>query len=370
MKVPFLDLNIVYAELKNELDEAYSRVMNSGWYILGGELERFEREFAEYCGAKHCIGVANGLDALYLILKGWEIGAGDEVIVPSNTYIASWLAVSYAGATPVAVEPDADTYNIDWRKIEAAITTKTRAIMPVHLYGQAAEMNEINEIARRHDLKVVEDAAQAHGARCGEKRVGAIGDAAAFSFYPGKNLGAIGDAGCVVTNDDRLNEKIRLLRNYGSEKKYSHEIKGVNSRLDELQAAFLSVKLKRLDEWTCERQEIADVYTEKLSGVGDLVLPQTAEAATHVYHLYVVRTKERDALQKFLTDAGIGTLIHYPVPPHLQNAYAELNFGRGAFPISEAIAGTALSLPLYPGLKTEAVETVCRQIKAFFYEQN
>jgi dTDP-4-amino-4,6-dideoxygalactose transaminase len=353
MKVPFLDLNAVYSEIKNELDEAYARVMSSGWYILGAEVEAFETEFAEYCGARHCIGVANGLDALHLILRGYRIGAGDEVIVPANTYIATWLAVSYAGATPVAVEPDSETYNLDPRKIEAAITPRTRAIMPVHLYGQPAEMDSINEIAGKYNLKVIEDAAQAQGARYKNRPAGSLSDAAGFSFYPGKNLGAFGDAGAIVTDDDELADELRVLRNYGSRVKYYNEVKGFNSRLDPLQAAFLSVKLKHLDRWNTARQRMARKYIEALSDCSKIVLPVLQEEAESVWHLFVVQCAGRAGLQNFLKQRGVETLIHYPVPPHLSQAYAADFAEKPDFPITEKLAETVLSLPISPHL-TEA----------------
>lgn len=360
--IPFLDLKPVYLELKDELEAAYTRVMESGWYILGAEVEAFENEFAAYCRARHCIGVANGLDALHLILRGYGIGAGDEVIVPANTYIATWLAVSYAGATPVAVEPDAETYNLAPQKIEAAITPKTRAIMPVHLYGQPAEMDAINEIAQRHNLKVIEDAAQAQGARYKNRPAGSLADAAGFSFYPGKNLGAFGDAGAIVTDDDELADAMRVLRNYGSRVKYYNEVKGFNSRLDPLQAAFLSVKLKHLDKWNARRQQIARKYIEGLSGCSKIVLPVLVEEAESVWHLFVVQCAERDNLQAFLKQRGIETLIHYPVPPHLSQAYSEDFAEKPDFPLTENLAASVLSLPMSPHL-TEAeqdftIETV------------
>lgn len=365
MKVPFLDLKAAYLELKDELDAAYNRVMDSGWYILGGEVERFEQEFARYCGAKYCVGVANGLDALHLILKGYDIGEGDEVIVPSNTYIATWLAVSYAGATPVPVEPDVDTYNIAPGKIEAAITAKTKAIMPVHLYGQPAEMGKINEIAQKYNLKVIEDAAQAQGAAYLGKRTGSLGDAAGFSFYPGKNLGAFGDAGAITTDDEQLAERLRMLRNYGSKQKYYNEVKGYNSRLDTLQAAFLSVKLERLDEWNARRAQIAEQYLETLAGVADLILPIVPEEMNPAWHLFVVRHPKRNLLQKHLEDAGVGIVIHYPVPPHLADAYADLNLKTEDFPIAEALADTVLSLPISPHHTGEQINRVCDAVKSF-----
>ena len=370
MKVSFLDLKSTYLELQSELDKAYARVMQSGWYILGAEVEAFEREFAVYCGTKNCIGVGNGLEALHLILQGYGIGEGDEVIIPSNTYIATWLAVSYTGATPVPVEPDERTYNLDPTKIKAAITTRTKAIMPVHLYGQPANMDAINEIAQKYNLKVIEDAAQAQGARYKQKLTGTLGDAAGFSFYPGKNLGAFGDAGAITTNDDNLADKLRMLRNYGSREKYLNEVKGFNSRLDPLQAAFLRVKLKFLDRWNIRRQRIAELYSDILQGVGDLVLPTVLAEVNHVYHLYVIRSAQRDALQGYLTEKGVATLIHYPIPPHLQKAYRELHYHENDFRIAETIAKTCLSLPLYPNLAEKEIDYVGKTIKAFFYEQD
>ena len=365
MRVPFLDLKAAYLELKDELDEAYRRVMDSGWYILGEETEAFEREFADYCGAKHCVGVANGLDALHLILKGYSIGEGCEVIVPSNTYIATWLAVSYAGATPVPVEPNIDTYNIAPELIEAAITERTKAIMPVHLYGQPAEMNRINEIARKYNLKVIEDAAQAHGAKYKNKRAGNLGDAAGFSFYPGKNLGAFGDAGAVTTDDDDLAEQIRMLRNYGSKQKYYNELKGYNSRLDPLQAAFLRVKLKYLDKWNTRRAKVAEYYLENLAEVSEIILPFVAKEISPAWHLFVARSTKRDELQKHLANAGIGTMIHYPLPPHLSQAYKILNFKTGDFPATEIIADTIFSLPMSPHISTDHLWKVVETLRSY-----
>lgn len=362
MKVPFLDLQAPYAELRDEMDAAYRRAMESGWYILGRESAAFEEEFAAYCGVRHCIGVGNGLDALHLILRAMGVGAGDEVIVPSNTFIATWLAVSYAGATPVPVEPDAKTYNLDPSRIEDAITPRTRAIIPVHLYGQPADMDAINQIAAPYGIKVVEDAAQAHGARYKGRRAGSLGHAAAFSFYPGKNLGALGDGGAVTTDDRELAEKIRLLRNYGSTVKYFHEEKGVNSRLDELQAALLRVKLSKLDEWNERRKVLAERYLQTLEGTPGLALPFVPEYAQPVWHLFVVRHPRRDELQKHLTDAGIGTLVHYPVPPHRQEAYRELNHAEGSFPVAERIAREILSLPMGPHLSMEEADAVISAI--------
>lgn len=365
MSIPFLDMRSPYLELQAELDEAYRRVMESGWYILGAEVEAFEAEFAAYCGVKHCVGVANGLDALHLILRAHGIGRGDEVIVPANTYIATWLAVSYAGATPVPVEPDAQTFNLDPGLVEAAVSPKCRAILPVHLYGQPADMQPLLEIARRHGLKVVEDAAQAHGATYQGQRSGALGDAAGWSFYPGKNLGAIGDAGAVTTNDDALADRVRILRNYGSRTKYFNEVKGYNSRLAPLQAAFLRVKLRHLDEWNRRRKKVAAAYMERLPTAGGLRLPSVPGNLEPAWHLFVVQHPQRDALQEHLSRLQVGTLIHYPVPPHLSEAYAEMGFEAGAFPISEQLARTVLSLPMGPHIPSEQVHTVIEAIAAF-----
>jgi dTDP-4-amino-4,6-dideoxygalactose transaminase len=365
LAVPFLDLNAPYAELREELDAAYHRVMESGWFIGGEEVESFEREFAAYCGAKYCVGLGNGLDALHLIFRAVDIGEGHEVIVPSNTFIASWLAVSYAGATPVAVEPDPGTGNLDPARIEQAITPRTKAIMPVHLYGQPAEMDAIGQVAARHGLRVIEDAAQAQGAAWRGRRAGTLGQAAGFSFYPGKNLGANGDAGAVVTNDAELAERIRVLRNYGSRIKYEHEVKGFNSRLDPLQAAFLRVKLQRLELWNARRREIAVRYLRDLAGIDGLILPQVAGGAEPVWHIFAVRHERRDALRKHLDELRIGTLIHYPIPPHRSEAYRELGLGEGAFPIAEEHARTLVSLPMGPHMTGEQVDAVVSAIRSF-----
>ncbi|GAW69041.1 erythromycin biosynthesis sensory transduction protein eryC1 [Geoanaerobacter pelophilus] len=355
--VPFLDLKAPYLELKDELDAAYRRVMESGWFITGREVEAFEAEFAAFCGTKHCIGVGNGLDALHLILRAMEIGPGDEVIVASNTYIATWLAVSYAGATPVPVEPDEATHNMRPELIEAAITPATRAIMPVHLYGQPADMDPIIDIARRHGLKVIEDSAQAHGATYRGKRAGNLGDAAGFSFYPGKNLGALGDGGAVTTNDGALADKIRLLRSYGSKVRYCHEVQGFNSRLDELQAAFLRVKLARLDAWNERRKTIAKLYLEGIR-LDRLRLPRVIDGAESAWHLFAVCHHERDRLQGALKEAGIETLIHYPVPPHRQDAYRAVQLPQGSLPVAERLAQQVLSLPMGPHLSATDAERV------------
>lgn len=362
MNVPFLDFVGPYEELKAELDEAYFRCMRSAWYILGKEVEAFEQEFAAYCGAKYCIGVGNGLEALHLILRAYDIGPGDEVIVPSNTYIATWLAVSQVGATPMPVEPDFKTFNLDPELIAAAITPRTKAILPVHLYGQPAQMETIVALARQHGLKVIEDCAQAQGSRCNHRRTGSLGDAAGHSFYPGKNLGAFGDAGAVTTDDATLADRIRTLRNYGSKKKYYNEVKGYNSRLDELQAAFLRVKLKCMDAWNARRSVVAARYLAALRAGGSLILPSVPQGLEPVWHLFVVRHPQRARLQEMLTAAGIGTMIHYPVPPHLSGAYADDGGAPGDFPIAEDLANTVLSLPMGPHITPSQVETVITEV--------
>jgi dTDP-4-amino-4,6-dideoxygalactose transaminase len=346
-RVPFLDLRAPYIELKDEIDAALLGVANSGWFLLGGVLDAFEKEFARYTGAKHCVGVANGLDALHLSLLAMGVGDGDEVIVPSNTYIATWLAVSQVGATPVPVEPLLASYNIDPGLIEAAITPRTRAILPVHLYGLPAEMDAIREIASRRNVKLLDDAAQAHGARFGGRRIGSLADASAWSFYPGKNLGAFGDAGAVTTDDDGIAERLRVLRNYGSRVKYVNEVRGFNSRLDEIQAAVLKAKLLRLDEWNARRARLASRYDRALADCG-LVLPMNSDRTESCWHLYVVRSKERDELRSSLAARGIDSLIHYPIPPYRQQAYAEFGFAANAFPISNQIHAEVLSLPIGP----------------------
>lgn len=363
MNIPFLDLGAAYRELQTEIDVAVARVLASGYYIGGPEVEAFEEEFATYCGSTHAIGVANGLDALHLALRALDVGPGDEVIVPSNTYIATWLAVSQCGATPVPVEPDARTYNIDPALIEAAITPRTKVILPVHLYGQPADMDPILAIARKHGLRVLEDGAQAHGARYKGQRLGAHGDAVAWSFYPGKNLGAMGDGGAVTTNDAQLADRIRVLRNYGSRVKYVNEVQGYNSRLDPLQAAILRVKLAHLDEWNARRSTIAARYQQGLVGCG-LTLPHVPDWAEPVWHLYVVQHPKRDALQTALTDAGVGSLIHYPIPPHRQQAYAEARWEKGAFPLAEHMAAQVLSLPIGPAMAESDVQQVIDAVKS------
>lgn len=387
MKIPFLELLPSYQELRGELDDAYRRVMDSGRYLLGHELTYFEEEYASYCGTKYCVGVGSGLDALHLALRGWEIGPGDEVIVPSHTFIATWLAVTFAGATPVPVEPDPRTFNLDPDRIAAAITSRTRAIMPVHLYGQPADMDPITALADKHGLKVLEDAAQAQGALYKKRRVGTLGHAAAHSFYPGKNLGAFSDGGAVTTDDSSMAAKLRALRNYGSQVKYRHEYVGTNSRLDELQAAFLRVKLKHLDAWNDRRKRIAELYLTQLSTLdSQMILPFAPSWVSPVWHLFVIRHPQRDRLQQRLSDAGISTLIHYPVPPHLSGAYSGLRalhpvvreitplsgspyvYSGPSMSVAEQLASSVLSLPMGPHLgdarATEVVAALITALKA------
>jgi dTDP-4-amino-4,6-dideoxygalactose transaminase len=354
---PFLDLGLATAELRPAIDEAVARVLDSGHYIGGAEVEGFEREFAAYCGARHCVGAGNGLDALILLLRGLGIGEGDEVIVPSNTYIATWLAVSAVGARVAPVEPDRATYNLDPNRVSDAITPRTRAILAVHLYGQTAAMRDLDAIARARGLHLIADAAQAHGIRV-------QGHASAFSFYPTKNLGALGDAGAVVTDDAQLADRIRVLANYGSRRKYFNEARGVNSRLDPLQAAILRVKLETLDEWNARRSAIARAYSERLSGLPGLVLPVVGPGAESVWHIFAVRHPRRDWLASRLSAARVGSLIHYPVPPHRSGAYRDLGFAEGSFPIAEEIAATELSLPLHPHLTGDQVEQVVAAVRS------
>ena len=361
--IPFLDLGAAYREIQTEIESAVLASLRSGWYIGGQDVEAFEGEFAAYVGTQCCVGVANGLDALHLALVAMGIGAGDEVIVPSNTYIATWLAVSQSGATPVPVEPVESTYTLNPGRIEEAITPRTKAILPVHLYGQPADLDPILALARKHGLRVLEDAAQAHGARYKGKRIGGHGDAVAWSFYPGKNLGALGDAGAVTTNDQELADRVRVLRNYGSRVKYVNEVKGYNSRMDPVQAVVLRVKLRHLDEWNARRRAIAARYTAELAGTG-LVLPEVPVWAEPVWHLYVVQHADRDGLQKALQEAGIGTLIHYPIPPHLQKAYWDAGYVAGRFPIAESMANRLLSLPMGPQLDNVGVMAAIVALKA------
>jgi dTDP-4-amino-4,6-dideoxygalactose transaminase len=364
--VPFLDLAASYASQKSEIDNAIKRVMESGWYILGEEVEAFEKEWASYCQAEYAIGVANGLDALHLALIAIGIEAGDEVIVPSNTYIATWLAVSHTGAIPVPVEPEENTFNIDPHKIENAITPRTKAIIPVHLYGQPADLDPIIEIASRHGLRVIEDAAQAHGASYRGKRLGSHGDLICWSFYPGKNLGAIGDAGAITTNNKELASKIQLLRNYGSRIKYVNEIKGFNSRLDPLQAAILRVKLRNLDYANSRRRAIAKEYIESLSSCDEIDLPQYPSHSDAVWHLFVIRCRKREALMQHLSNLGVGTLIHYPIPPHKQNAYVQEGCNIGSLMICERLSAEVLSLPLWPEMTMKQLSTVSNAVISFF----
>lgn len=366
MKVPFNDLQAGYVELRDALDAAYRRVMESGCYVLGPEVESFEAEFAAYCGVKHCVGVGNGLEAIALILRAYGIGPGDSVIVPANTYIATWLAVTHAGAEPIPVEPDEASYNIDPRRIDAAVKSNTRAIIAVHLYGQPADMDALMQVAQKHKLLLIEDAAQAHGASYKKRRVGSLGHAAAFSFYPTKNLGAVGDAGAVTTNDSALADRILILRNYGSRERYVNELAGFNSRLDELQAALLRVKLSRLDDWNARRKEIVACYFRRLQIVQNLGLPWVDSNYEPVWHLLVVRSKGRDRLQRYLYAEGIGTLIHYPIPPHLSKAYANLAVARERFPITEMLSTELLSLPLWPQMGVANVEKVAQAVFDFF----
>jgi dTDP-4-amino-4,6-dideoxygalactose transaminase len=365
MQVPFLDFNALHAPLREEAMAAFAQVYDGNAYILGKNVSSFEQQFADYCGTRHCVGTANGLDALVIALKVLGIKPNDEVIVQSNAYIASVLAISAVGAKPIFVEPNPQTYNIDTNKIETAISPRTRAIMPVHLYGQPCNMAEICAIAKKYNLYVVEDNAQSHGARWDGQTTGSWGDINATSFYPTKNLGALGDAGAITTQYDAWAKEARLYRNYGSEVRFHNEVKGMNSRLDELQAALLLLKMKYLQQWTSERQAIANTYKFFLQDCPEIVLPHCDARAEHVYHLFVIRHERRDALQKFLQNKGIETAIHYPTPPHLQPAYADLGYKKGDFPVAEMLAQTSLSLPLYVELSQEKIAYICEQIKNF-----
>lgn len=364
--IPFLSFEGTNKYIKSELLAAFEKFVDSQYYVLGESVKNFEKKYAEFNGVKYCVGVGNGLDALHIALKALNIGPKDEVIVPSNTYIATVLAISFVGAKPVFVEPDIRTYNLNPALIEQATTDNTKAIMPVHLYGQACQMDQIMQIASKHNLYVIEDNAQAHGATYKGKPTGSFGNINATSFYPSKNLGALGEAGAITTDNEDLAQKSAALRNYGSVQRYYNEVKGLNSRLDEMQASILSIKLNYLAQWTEERIRLGELYQYLLRGVGDLVLPEIAENATCVYHLFVIRTQKREQLQAHLQKNGIGTVIHYPVPPHLQKAYQELNLKKGTFPVAEQIAETCLSLPLYIGLQQSQVEQVCNIIKNFY----
>ena len=369
MKIPFVSFQTMHDELRQELDSAYRRVMDSNYFIQGNECRLFEEEFAQYCDAKYCVGVGNGLDAIYLILKAMDIGNGDEVIVPSNTFIATALAVTYVGAAPVFTEPELTDYNINVHGIEEKITAKTKAIIAVHLQGRPADMDAVNSIAKKHGLKVIEDAAQAHGAKYKGRPVGSLSDAAAFSFYPGKNLGALGDGGCVVTNNKELADKIRALGNYGSDYKYHHIYQGTNSRLDELQAAFLRVKLPYLDKWNAYRRKVAGRYLQEIVNPLIELPPSSSMEYEHVYHVFVIRCDYREELESYLSEKGIGTVKHYPIPIHRQKAYENLRIPAGAFPVAERVSSTVLSLPLYYGITEEEVDFVIETINSFICEE-
>lgn len=360
--IKFLDLHKINERFRDEIDSRIKQVLDSGWYLLGNQDKEFEKNFAQYCGVKHCIGCANGLDALNLIIRAYGFGAGDEIIVPANTYIASILAISENGCTPVLVEPDINTYNINPDLIEEKITNKTKAILIVHLYGQAVQMEKIWALAKKYDLKIIEDSAQAHGAFYQGKRVGNLGDASGFSFYPGKNLGCMGDGGAVTTNDDELASKLRAIANYGSHKKYCNLYKGVNSRLDEIQAAILDVKLKHLDADNSRRREIAKYYRENIKN-SKIVLPQAYDEKAHVWHVFVVRCENRESFQKYLEEKGIQTLIHYPTPPHKQDAYKEWN--HLSYPITEKIHHEVMSLPISPVMTDEEVKKVVEAVNGY-----
>lgn len=365
MKVPFLSFDGLHNPIKDDLKTAFSDVLDSNWFIVGSQLDAFEKEYAEWNEVNHCIGVSNGLDAIILSLHALGIGPGDEVIVPSNTYIATAIAVTKVGAIPVFVEPRYETANINPDLIEPVLTSNTKAIIPVHLYGQACEMQAIMDIAERHGLYVVEDNAQAHGAKYNGKKTGSWGHINATSFYPGKNLGALGDGGAVTTNDAELADKVRVLRNYGSRVKYENEVIGYNNRLDELQAAFLRVKLKKLDEWTEERNQIADYYINRLKDVEGIGLFDLEQGATSAYHLFVIKTDNREKLQKYLTEQEIGTMIHYPIPPHLQECYSSLGYTQGSYPIAEKLSNSIISLPLFIGLTNEQQDNVIKALLSY-----
>ncbi|MGI9159130.1 MAG: DegT/DnrJ/EryC1/StrS family aminotransferase [Saprospiraceae bacterium] len=366
MEIPFFSSAQAHAEIRSEIMDFWTSFYDSNWYILGDTLHQFEQQYAAFNAVRHAIGVANGLDALQIALRALGIGPGDEILVPSNTYIASWLSVSNCGARPIPVEPDPNTWNIDPDQLEAAITPQTKAIMPVHLYGQACQMDRILALAETHQLFVIEDNAQAHGALFKGRLTGSFGHINATSFYPTKNLGALGDAGALTTDDDELADFAFCFRNYGSKVKYFNDIPGVNSRLDTLQAGVLSIKLAYLQKWNRQRAEIAATYLKLLADVEGLQLPAIAPGATSVWHIFLVLTPERDGLRAWLSDRGIQTMIHYPVPPHLQKAYATTRYRIGQFPIAERIARECLSLPMYPGLELEKVEWICSAIRAFF----
>lgn len=366
--IPMNDFRLQYCSIKEEIDKAISEVLESGWYILGAQVKAFEKEFADYCGVKFAVGVGNGLEALQLALLAHKIGDGDEVITVANTAVATALAISLSGAKPVFVDIDPETYEMDASKIKERITKRTKAILPVHLLGHPVDMDPLVELAHANNLLVIEDAAQAHGTEYNARKVGGLGDVGCFSFYPTKNLGAYGDAGIVITNDNGIAAKVSLLRNYGQETRYVHSLKGINSRLDEMQAAILRVKLRHLDEWNRKRRDIARLYNELLQGT-DLACPVEKDYARHIYHLYVVRCRKRDQLQRFMESKGITTLVHYPIPIHLQMAYKDLGMRRGSLPLTEEVADEILSLPIFAELKGEQVEKVAGMIKIFFEEK-
>ena len=367
MEVKYLDLRRLNAGYKSEFTQAFVDFLNSGYYILGDNVRVFEEQYANFNNIKYCVGVANGLDALILSLKTLGIGVGDEVLVPSNTYIATWLAVSYVGATPIPVEPRIESYNINPERIEEKITSKTKAILPVHLYGQSAEMDLIMQIASKYNLWVVEDNAQAQGATYNGKLTGTWGDINATSFYPGKNLGALGDGGAITTENIDFAEKVKVLRNYGSEKKYHNIVRGINSRLDEIQAVFLNIKLKNLELENTERNNLAEIYLTELKDIGDIILPKLSPNCTTVHHIFPIRTQKRNELKEFLDSCKIGTLIHYPIPPHLQSAYKDLQYKKNDYKIAEEIADTILSIPLFPKLTALEQEYVINKIKEFYH---
>lgn len=364
MKVQFNNFKYMHKEIENEIYEKFKKVYENNYFILGEEVKKFEEDFAKFCGVKYCIGCGNGLDALYLILRAYDIGVGDEVIVPCNTYIATALAVSYTGAKPIFVEPDIRTYNINVKLIESSITKRTKAIIPVHLYGQLAEMDIIVDLAKKYDLKIVEDCAQAHGAETKGKKAGSFGNAAGFSFYPGKNLGALGDGGAVVTDDEDLALKVKSIRDYGSCKKYYNKYKGVNSRLDEIQAAFLYVKLKHLNKWNDYRRYIANMYLQNIENK-KIIKPYITENSKHVWHVFAIRCEDRNKLKECLEEKGIDTLIHYPIPIHLQEAYKDLGYKEGTLPIGEQIASQVLSLPIWYGMKKDEIEYIIETVNNF-----
>ena len=365
MNVPFASFVPMHEEIRQDLDCAYKRVLEKSNFIQGDECRKFEEEFSAYCGTRYCVGVATGLDAILLILRALDIGFGDEVIVPSNTFIATALAVSYVGATPILVEPEIETYNIAVNKIEEKITGRTKAIIAVHLQGRPADMDSIVVLARKYGLKVVEDAAQAHGAKYKGRKTGSLADAAAFSFYPGKNLGALGDGGCVTTDNKEIADRVRALGNYGSDYKYHHIYQGVNSRLDEMQAAFLRVKLPHLDRWNEERKKIANCSFEGITNSLIALPSRVNDIYEHIYHVFVIRCKQRNELESFLNERGIGTVKHYPIPIHMQEAYKELNISEGELPVAEEISKTVLSLPMYYGMTKKEIDYVVDSVNSF-----